>query len=324
MKPYVYLTRKMPPAIVEKLERECRVSMWEKEEEPVPAEVLAREIEKADGIYCTVSDPIPRELIEKAARLKIISTMAVGYNNIDVDAAAEKNILVAHTPGVLTETTADLTFALLMAAARRLPEGIDTIRNDEWGAWVPFFLTGQDIHHSRLGIIGMGRIGEAVARRGTGFRMDIVYHNRSRKPEAERDIGARYVELDELLETSDFVCVTAPYTKETHHIIDKDALHKMKESAILVNSSRGGTVDEDALYDALKHGSIRGAGLDVFENEPIRSDHPLLSLPNVTALPHIGSASEKTRWKMAHMAADHLLQAFRGEEPDHVVVKPSS
>lgn len=319
MKPYIFLTRKMPASIVQKLEEVCEVSMWEKEEEPVPADVLEREIQKADGIYCTVSDSISKELLKKAEHLKIISTMAVGYNNIDVQAAKDKNIWIAHTPGVLTETTADLTFALLMASARRLPEGIKVIEDDQWGAWSPFFLTGQDIHHARLGIIGMGRIGEAVARRGMGFDMDIVYHNRSRKEEAEQTLGARYIDLDELVKTSDFVVITAPYTKETHHIIDKEALHKMKETAILVNTSRGGTVDEDALYNALKAGVIRGAGLDVFEKEPIRSDHPLLSLPNVTALPHIGSASEKTRWRMAHMAADHLLQWARGDKPTHLV-----
>ncbi|MFB4164965.1 2-hydroxyacid dehydrogenase [Alteribacillus sp. JSM 102045] len=318
-KPYVYLTRQMPPAIVEKLEAECEVGMWEKEEQPVPKEILEKEIQTADAVFCTISDPIDKELINKAENLKIISTMAVGFNNIDVEAASKRNIQVAHTPGVLSETTADLTFALLMAAARRIPEGMEVIKNNEWGAWAPFFLTGQDIHHARLGIIGMGRIGEAVAKRGTGFDMDIVYHNRSRKSEAENEIGARYVEMDELLETSDFVCVMTPYTKETHHMINREAFQKMKNTAIFINSSRGGTVNEDALYDALKNGDIRGAGLDVFENEPISADHPLLSLPNVTALPHIGSASENTRWKMADMTANHILQGLRGEEPDHPV-----
>ncbi|RSL30210.1 D-glycerate dehydrogenase [Salibacterium salarium] len=318
-KPYVFLTRKMPDGIVSMLEKECVVSMWEKEETPPPVSRLEEEIQKADAVFCNVSDNINKSLIEKAEHLKVIATMAVGYNNIDIKAAEKKNIRVAHTPGVLSETTADLTFTLLMATARRVPEGMDVIKNNEWGAWAPFFLTGQDIHHARLGIIGMGRIGELVAKRGTGFDMDIVYHNRSRKPEMEKAIGARFMEMDELLETSDYICVQTPYTEETHHLINKQAFQKMKRNAIFVNTSRGPIVDEDALYEALNNGEIQGAGLDVFENEPIRADHPLLSLPNVTALPHIGSASKNTRWKMAEMTANHILQGIRGEEIDHEV-----
>ncbi|SDH72603.1 glyoxylate reductase [Alteribacillus persepolensis] len=318
-KPYVYLTRKMPQNITDQLAAACDVGMWEKAEEPVPQHILKEEMKTADAVFCNVSDVIDKDMIDAAEQLKVIATMAVGYNNIDVKAAQEKNIYVAHTPGVLTETTADLTFALLMASARRIPEGIDVIKNNEWGAWAPFFLTGQDIYQARLGIIGMGRIGEAVAKRGTGFDMDIVYHNRTPKKEAEQRLGARLVDMDELLQTSDFVCVMTPYTKETHHLIDKQAFDKMKSSAIFINTSRGGTVDEEALYNALKNGDIRGAGLDVFENEPISADHPLLSLPNVTALPHIGSASETTRKKMAEMTANHILQALRGETPDYIV-----
>ncbi|MFZ4450402.1 2-hydroxyacid dehydrogenase [Salibacterium aidingense] len=317
--PYVFITRRIPEDIITPLKAEGRVSMWEKEETPVPYERLEEEIKKADAVFCNVSDPIDAALLEKAERLKVIATMAVGYNNIDIQAAAERNIQVAHTPGVLTETTADLTFALLMAAARRIPEGIDVIKNDEWGAWAPFFLTGRDIHHARLGIIGMGRIGEAVAKRATGFDMDIVYHNRSRKPETEEAVGAVYVEMEELLETSDFVCVQTPYTKETHHLMNREAFQKMKSTAVFVNTSRGPIVDETALYEALKEGDIQAAGLDVFENEPVRSNHPLLTLPNVTALPHIGSASEDTRRKMAEMTVDHILQGLRGEDVAHKV-----
>ncbi|MFB5661437.1 2-hydroxyacid dehydrogenase [Alteribacillus sp. HJP-4] len=319
MKPYVFITRRMPDEIIEKLEETCTVSMWEKQEEPVPQERLEEEIKQADGLFCTVTEPIDRPLIESAENLKVIATMAVGYNNIDVEAAAEKDITIAHTPGVLSETTADLTFALLMAAARRLPEGIETIKNNEWKTWSPFFLTGQDIHHATLGIIGMGRIGEAVAKRGTGFDMEIIYHNRTRKQEAEEKLGARYVEMDELLKTSDFICVMTPYTKDTHHLIDREAFKKMKNTAIFINSSRGGIVDEEALYEALKNGEIRGAGLDVFEGEPVGADHPLLSLPQVTALPHIGSASESTRMAMADMTANHILQVLSGKEADHEV-----
>ncbi|SFP80627.1 2-hydroxyacid dehydrogenase [Salibacterium halotolerans] len=319
-KPYVFITRRMPKDITARLEASCRVSMWEYEDIPVTPDRLKEEIKQADALFCNVSDRIDTDMLNKAEHLKVIATMAVGYNNIDIQAAADKGIQVAHTPGVLTETTADLTFALLMASARRLPEGIDIIRNNEWGAWAPFFLTGPDIHHARIGIIGMGRIGEAVARRAAGFNMDIVYHNRSPKPEEEESLGASYAGMDELLATSDFVCVQTPYTKETHHLIGRNALQKMKKDAVLINTSRGAVVDETALYEALKAGDIRAAGLDVFENEPIRADHPLLTLPNVTALPHIGSASEDTRQQMAEMTADHILEALSGETVSNKVV----
>ncbi|MGY4689561.1 2-hydroxyacid dehydrogenase [Salibacterium sp. K-3] len=318
-KPYVFITRRLPEDIAARL-KGCRVSMWEYEDIPVSQERLEEEIKKADALFCNVSDRMDAKLLEKAEQLKVIATMAVGYNNIDIQAARDQHIQVAHTPGVLTETTADLTFALLMAAARRLPEGMEVIKNNEWGAWAPFFLTGRDIHHARLGIIGMGRIGEAVARRAVGFQMDIVYYNRTPKPETEKEIGVAYIGMDELLETSDFVCVQTPYTKDTHHLIDNDALRKMKTDAVLINTSRGPIVDEKALYEALKAGEIRAAGLDVFEEEPIGADHPLLTLPNVTALPHIGSASEDTRRKMAEMTVDHILQGLRGEDVTHKVV----
>ncbi|MDQ0298858.1 glyoxylate reductase [Salibacterium salarium] len=318
-KPYVFLTRKLPDDIVNILETECVVSMWGKEETPPPTSRLEEECKNADAVFCNVSDTIDASMLDQAKQLKVIATMAVGYNNIDVKAAKDRNIRVAHTPDVLSETTADLTFTLLMATARRIPEGIDVIRNNEWGAWAPFFLTGKDIHHARLGVIGMGRIGELVAKRGIGFDMDIVYHNRSRKPETEKAIGARYVDMDELLKTSDYICVQTPYTEETHHLINRQAFQKMKNSAIFINTSRGAIVDENALYEALKNGEIQGAGLDVFENEPIRADHPLMSLASVTALPHIGSASKQTRWKMAEMTANHILQGLRGEKIDHEV-----
>ncbi|MFD2705032.1 2-hydroxyacid dehydrogenase [Salibacterium lacus] len=319
-KPYVFITRRMPEDIVARLEASCRVSMWEYEETPVSQDRLEEEIKQADALFCNVSDQIDVDMLNQAQYLKVIATMAVGYNNIDIQAAADKGIQVAHTPDVLTETTADLTFALLMAAARRLPEGIDIIKNNEWGAWAPFFLTGLDIHHARIGIIGMGRIGEAVARRASGFNMDIMYNSRSPKPDVEKSLGASYADMDELLTTCDFVCVQTPYTKETHHLIDEGALQKMKEDAVLINTSRGAVVDEMALYEALKSGEIRAAGLDVFEKEPIGADHPLLTLSNVTALPHIGSASEETRQKMAEMTADHILEALRGETVSNQVV----
>ncbi|MDX6152195.1 D-glycerate dehydrogenase [Marinococcus sp. PL1-022] len=317
-KPHVFVTRPMPHWLTEKLEQEAVVDVWDKNE-AVPEEELVRRTAEADGLFCTVSEPVTRNVIEQAPRLKIIATMAVGYNNIDLEAAEEKGVKVAHTPGILTETTADLTFALLMTAARRLPEAMDTIRQNEWGSWAPFAFTGQDIYGATLGIIGMGRIGEAVAKRAGGFDMNILYHNRSRKREAEERTGAVYAELNELLEQADFICVLAPATPETEKLINAEAFRKMKKSAVFINTSRGTTVDEQALVDALREGEIFSAGLDVFENEPIGADHPLLSLSNVVVLPHIGSASEKTRREMADMTADHILQGLQGLPLTHEV-----
>lgn len=319
VRPKVYITRKIPEPVLTKIQHLCDVSMWEKENTPVPREVLEREITKADGLFCLLTENIDEALLQKAERLRVISQMAVGYNNIDVDAATRRGIVVANTPGVLTETTADLTFALLLATARRVVESADFLRRGEWKTWSPMLHTGQDVFGATLGIIGLGRIGEAVARRAKGFDMKILYHNRNRKPEAERALGVIYADLDSLLKESDFVCVLTPYSPETKDLIGERELALMKETAVLINTARGGIVNETALYNALKNGQIWAAGLDVFEQEPVPLDHPLLSLPNVVALPHIGSASVKTRIKMATMAADHLLQALRGEVPDCVV-----
>jgi glyoxylate reductase len=293
--------------------------MWEEKDTPVPREVLEKEIAEVDGLYCLLTESIDEALINQTKNLKVISNMAVGYNNIDVDAATKKGIMVTNTPGVLTETTADLTFALLMATARRLEEGSNFLRNGQWKTWSPMLLTGQDIHGATLGIIGLGRIGEALARRAKGFNMNIMYHNRSRKLEAEKELGLKYVDMKTLLKESDFVCVLTPYTPKTINLIDQGELSLMKKTGVLINTARGGIVNETALYDALKDGTIWAAGLDVFEEEPIYLDNPLLTLPNVTVLPHIGSASINTRKKMALLAAMNLLQALNFETPSHLV-----
>ncbi|MBO8137884.1 MAG: D-glycerate dehydrogenase [Desulfotomaculum sp.] len=319
MKPKVFITRKIPEEALKKISRSCEVSIWDKEDVPVPREVLEREIVNADGLYSLLTDNIDDELMERAENLKVISNMAVGYNNIDLEAAAKRGIMVTNTPGVLTETTADLTFALILAAARRLFEASDFLRRGEWKTWSPMLLTGQDVYGATLGIIGMGRIGEAVARRAKGFNMKILYHNRKRRPEAEKELGAVYVDMETLLKESDFVCIMTPYTPETHGLIGEKELQLMKKTAILINTARGGIVNEDALYKALKNGDIYAAGLDVFENEPVPTDHPLLTLPNVVALPHIGSASRKTRITMANLAAENLLLALDGKVPPNLV-----
>lgn len=300
---------------------QCEVSMWEDENTPVPRDVLEREIQEIDGLYCLLTESIDEELIKKAKNLKVISNMAVGYNNIDVDVATEKGIMVTNTPGVLTETTADLTFALLMTTARRLVESSDYLRSGQWQTWSPMLLTGQDIHGATLGIIGLGSIGKAVAKRAKGFDMQVIYHNRNRKRAVEKELGVKYADLNTLLGQSDYVCIMIPYTSETRNLIGEEQLSMMKETAVLINTARGGIVNEEALYHALKNGGIWGAGLDVFEQEPISLNHPLLTLPNVVTLPHIGSASITTRIKMASLAAENLLHALNRKSPPHLVNK---
>ncbi len=320
MRSKVYITRKLPDKIVGRMKEKYEVRMWHKDDEPVPRDVLEEEIKQVDGLFCLLTEQIDSSLLENAHRLKVVANMAVGYNNIDVEAAKSRAITVTNTPGVLTETTADLTFALLMAAARRIPESSDYLRDGKWETWSPMQLTGQDIHGATLGIVGMGRIGEAVAKRASGFNMNVMYHNRSRKNEAEGRLGLRYAEkLDDLLKEADFVCVLTPYTSETKNLIGREQLSLMKESAILLNTARGGIVNEDALYDALKNKKIWAAGLDVFEEEPVPLDHPLLSLPNLVTLPHIGSASIRTRMKMAEVAAENLMKVLDGEEAPNKV-----
>jgi len=311
----VYITRKLPDVIVEKLSKHFDIKMWEEEHSAVPRDVLLNEVKNVDGLLCLLTEKIDEELLNEAKKLKVIGNLAVGYNNIDVKAANEKGIIVTNTPGVLTETTADLTFALMMATARRVTEASDFLRNGEWGAWSPMQMTGQDVYGSTLGIIGLGRIGEALVKRAKGFDMRVLYYNRTRKPEKEAELGIEYADFQSLLEQSDFVSLLIPYKPEVHHLIGKKELALMKKEAILINTARGGLVDESALYDALANGLIWGAGLDVFEEEPVPVNHPLLTLPNLVTLPHIGSATVKTRMKMASLAADNILNVLQGKEP---------
>ena len=242
--------------------------------------------------------------------MKVIANLAVGFDNIDVDLAKRKGIIVTNTPGILTETTADLTFGLMLATARRMIEANNFIKEGKWGSWSPFQLTGSDVYNAKLGVIGMGRIAQAFIKRASGFEMKISYFNRSRKINLEKKYGMSFTSLDNLLITSDFICLFIPYTKDSHHIIGMPELQKMKRSAILINTARGGLLDEKALYKALYAKEILGAGLDVFENEPIKSDNLLFNLPNVVGLPHIGSASEKTRLRMAHMTIDNIYSVL--------------
>ena len=315
-KPKVFISRKIPEELLKDLRRDLDITLWNEELVPVPKERLLKEVQEADGMLTMLSDQIDRTLLEQAPRLKVIANCAVGFDNIDVQACSERNILVCNTPDVLTETTADLAFALLMASARRLIEASEFIKSGQWSEWGPFLLAGKDIHHKTLGIVGMGRIGSAVAKRAKGFDMRILYHNRTRNPQVENDLGAEYVSFEPLLQTSDFVVSLVPLTEETYHLFDQKAFRLMKNDAIFINVGRGKSVDETALYEALKAGEIAGCGLDVFSEEPISPDHPLLSLKQVVALPHIGSASIETRTAMVKLACDNLYSVLvRREAP---------
>ncbi|MDE5415330.1 2-hydroxyacid dehydrogenase [Alkalihalobacterium chitinilyticum] len=315
MKPYVFITRKIPEQLLTELYEMAEVKMWEHEDVPVPNNILKEELERADAVFSLVSDPIGSEQLSNCPNLKVIANMAVGYDNIDVRLATSKGIVVGHTPDVLTDTTADLTFALLLATARRIPEAASYVKNDEWSQWSPYLLAGTDVHHKTIGIVGMGRIGEAVARRAKGFDMNILYHNRSRKAVAEQEIGAQYCTFEELLKQSDYVVCLAPLTPETKEIFNAKAFQQMKDSAIFINASRGGLVNESDLEEALKNGVIKGAGLDVFAKEPIRVNHPLVQLPNVVAIPHIGSATVETRDAMVKMTVQNIVRSLKGEQP---------
>ncbi|WP_068672797.1 D-glycerate dehydrogenase [Oceanobacillus sp. Castelsardo] len=311
-KPKIYITRKIPRELVKSYEDQYDIRMWEKEEEPVPREILLKETQHADGILCMLSEKIDKELLSSAPHLKVVANLAVGFDNIDLDAAKKRGIIITNTPDVLSETTADLGFALLMTTARRVVEANDYIKTGQWKNWAPFLLAGTDIHHKTIGIVGMGRIGEAIAKRAKGFGMEILYHNRSRKEEAEKELGASYVSFDELLRSSDYVVSVIPLTDETTELFNKDSFRKMKQSSIFINISRGGVVNEEALVDALKNKVIAAAGLDVFANEPINSKHPLLGLNNVVCLPHIGSSSTETRTKMIQLCFENVDGVIQG------------
>ena len=308
----VLITREIPEAGLSLLEG-FEVTVLH--ERPPQREELLDAARDAGGILSTATEAMDGEAMDAAGEgLRVIANMAVGYDNVDVGAAHERGVVVTNTPGVLDETTADVAFTLLLAAARRLGEGERLLRSGAWEWWGPKQLRGQEVWGKRLGVIGMGRIGQAVARRGRGFGMEILYHNRSRDEEAENELGARYRDLDELLRESDFVSVHTPLTDETRHLIGRRELELMRETAVLVNSSRGPVVDEGALAEALAEGRIFAAGLDVYEEEP--KVHPkLLELENVVLAPHIGSASFETRDRMAVLAAENIVAVLSGEEP---------
>jgi glyoxylate reductase len=308
----VLVTREIPAAGLSPLEA---YDLTVLSEAPPARDELLEAARGASGVLSNVTEKMDAEFMDAAGDgLKVIANMAVGYDNVDVEAAKERGIIVTNTPGVLDETTADTAFMLLLAAARRLGESERTLRAGDWEWWGPKLFVGVDVWGKTLGIVGMGRIGQAVARRGKGFGMEILYHNRSRKEEAEKELDARYTDLDELLETADFVSIHTPLTEETTHLIGAEELEKMKPTAVLVNTSRGPVVDEEALADALADGRIFAAGLDVYEEEP-RVHPKLLELENAVLAPHIGSGSRETRDGMAVLAAENIVAVLSGEGP---------
>jgi lactate dehydrogenase-like 2-hydroxyacid dehydrogenase len=316
----VFVTRIIPEAGLVRIRTACDARIWEGRFPP-RREALFEQVRGVAGILSLLNDRMDAAVMDAAGPgLKIISNYAVGFDNIDVPAATARGILVGHTPGAVTEATADLAFALLMAAARRIAEGVDYIRAGKWETFEPLVLLGRDIHGAVLGIVGMGRIGQAMARRARGFDMEVLYHHPLGETAAGRAVGAkRCATLDELLQKSDFVSLHVPLKDETRHLIDGAALHRMKKTAVLVNTARGAVVDPEALYEALRDGVIAAAALDVTDPEPLPGDHPLLGLPNCLVVPHIGSASVATRERMAVMAADNLITALRGGVPKHLV-----
>lgn len=313
-KPWIVVTRKVASEAIELLESVGEVDVWQ-EDAPMPREVLLEKAQRADAILTMLTEKVDEELLTHASHLRIVANMAVGYDNLDVEACKKHGVIATNTPDVLTEATADLTFALMMATARRLTEANRFVLAGEWTSWSPSLLAGQSVFGTTLGIIGMGRIGEAVARRANGFGMKILYHNRRPRPEAEEKTGAVLVDLDTLLRESDHVVLLTPLTEETRMLIGEREFSLMKPTAVFVNASRGGTVDEEALYQALVTKQIWAAGLDVFSQEPVSPDHPLLRLSNLTALPHIGSATLQARAEMARLAAANIVEVLGGREP---------
>lgn len=314
-RPRVFVTRALPGANAPaRLEAVADVDAWSLERPPTYAEL--RDAARAcDGLLTMLTERVDRALLEDGPRIRVVANMAVGYDNIDVAAATERGVLVTNTPGVLTETTADLAFALLLAAARRLPEGEQAVRHGEWGPWHPSWLLGRDVHGATLGIVGPGRIGAAVARRAHGFGMTVLYHGRRRV----EDFPGERVSFDSLLERADFISVHVPLNPETEHMFDTRAFARMQAHAIFVNTARGGVVDQVALRDALVERKIGGAALDVTTPEPLPPDDPLLRAPNLIVTPHLGSATEQTRARMAELAVDGLLAGLAGERPQHLV-----
>jgi glyoxylate reductase len=318
--PYkILVTRRPPGNAVDRLIASNDVWVWP-HNSVIGRDVLIDQIAPMEGLYCMLTDRIDAEVLDAGPNLRVVSNMAVGVDNIDLAECEKRGILVGNTPDVLTDSTADMAWALLMASSRRIEAAIDHVKDGDWGPWDPAGMLGLDVSGTTLGIVGMGRIGAAVARRATGFDMEILYTSRSTQNAAELETGATRISLDELLERCDHVVICVALTDDTKGLIDAAALKRMKTTANLVNIARGPIVDTDALYEALTTGQIRSAGLDVIDPEPIAADHPIVALPNCTVIPHLGSATERTRIAMADLAEANLVAGLKGEPmPSRVV-----
>ena len=311
-KPRVFVTRHIPEKGLELIRDFCDMALWPHALPPSRAELL-QHIRGIEGLLCLLTEKIDGEVMDAAGpQLKVISNHAVGFDNIDVNAATSRGIPVGNTPGVLTDATADFAFALLMAVARRIPEAERYVHAGKWKTWEPMLLLGVDIKGATLGLVGFGRIGKAMARRAAGFDMRVIYYDPTEKA-AEPELRATAVDLETLLKESDFISLHTPLTQDTHHLIDSDAFSTMKPNAVLINTARGPVVDPDALYEALKEKRIFGAGLDVTDPEPIPRDSPLLTLDNIVIVPHIASGSKASRNQMSWMAAQNLIAGLKGE-----------
>jgi len=320
----VFITRKVPGRTLDMLRQAGHTpDLWDGELPPPPA-ALAERLALAEAALTLLTDRIDAPLLAASPALKVIANMAVGYDNVDPREAAHAGVWLTNTPGVLAETAADLAFALLLAAARRVVESDRDTRAGGWRTWSPTGFLGQDVHGATIGIVGLGEIGEAMARRARGFSMRILYASRTPKPGAEREFGAQRRELVDLLRESDFVSLHVPLNDETSHMIGDREFRLMKPVAILVNTARGSVVDQDALVTALREGLIAGAGLDVTDPEPLPLSHPLFEFPNVVITPHIASASVATRSRMAEMAAANIIAVLAGDEPLNAVNRPQS
>jgi len=318
-KPRVYITRKIPEEAVKIVRDAAEVRNWEREDIPVPRETLLREVPRLDGLLSLLTDRVDDELMDLAPDLKIVSNLAVGFDNIDVPAATRRRIVVTNTPDVLTETVADFAFCLLLAAGRRLVAGDAYVRAGKWKTWALMLLAGQDLYGATLGLIGLGRIGSAVARRAKGFEMRVIYYDPYRREDIEKQLGIEYREMNEVLREADFISVHVPLMESTRHLISHDQFRLMKKTAVFVNTSRGPVVDQRALAEALQARQIFAAGIDVFEKEPVPADEPLLKLDNAIVAPHIASASVPTRVRMATLAAENLVAVLRGKRPPNPV-----
>lgn len=320
-KPRVYVTRELPERGLHIIKERFDTEIWP-EYAPPPKEIIVEKAAKVDALATLLSDKIDAEVFDAAPNLGIVSQLAVGFDNIDVKEATKRGIYVTNTPGVLTETTADFAWALLMAAARRVVEADRYVRAGKWKVgWHPAMLQGRDVYGATLGIVGLGRIGSSIAKRARGFDMKVLYHDVIRRQDLEKELKIEYAEIDTLLQKADFVTINVPLLKATYHLIDEKKLRLMKKTAILINNARGPVIDEKALYKALKEGWIASAGLDVFEQEPTPQSNPLLTLENVIVAPHISSASFETRSRMSEMVAENLVAFFESRVPPNLVNK---